>query len=79
MIVAEDVGLYKFDILGQRGLGKIKDGVEIIRRNNPRHQPIDIHDMKRFRQDEKVKELLRWGKAIGCFYVESPAMRMLVA
>jgi DNA polymerase III alpha subunit len=25
MVVAEDIGLYKFDILSQRGLGKIKD------------------------------------------------------
>ncbi|MCB0481678.1 MAG: DNA polymerase III subunit alpha [Flavobacteriales bacterium] len=78
MVVAEDLGLYKFDILGQRGLGKIKDGVELVRINNPRDEQLDIHDMRRFKKDEKVKELLREGKAIGCFYVESPAMRMLL-
>ena len=78
MVVAEDVGLYKFDILGQRGLGKIKDGVGLVRMNNPRDLKFDIHDMKRFKKDEKVKEILREGKAIGCFYVESPAMRMLL-
>ncbi|HKI90648.1 MAG TPA: PHP domain-containing protein, partial [Draconibacterium sp.] len=33
MQVAEDVGLYKFDILSQRGLGKIKDALEIIKKN----------------------------------------------
>ena len=78
MVVAEDIGLYKFDILGQRGLAKIKDSLVVIRNNNPTHDPIDIHDLKRFKQDKKVQNLLREGKAIGCFYVESPAMRMLL-
>lgn len=78
MVVAEDIGLYKFDILSQRGLGKIKDAVEIIRYNHPELPPIDIHDIKRFKEDERIKDLLRNAKAIGCFYVESPAMRMLL-
>ncbi|MDZ7613731.1 MAG: hypothetical protein U5K51_08575 [Flavobacteriaceae bacterium] len=39
---------------------------------------MDIHDIKRFKEDEKIKYLLRNAKAIGCFYVESPAMRMLL-
>ena len=78
MVVAEDVGLYKFDILSQRGLGKIKDAVADVNRNNPEN-PIDIHDLARFKQDEAVKDMLRNGKAIGCFYVESPAMRMLLS
>ncbi|MDP4588741.1 MAG: DNA polymerase III subunit alpha, partial [Flavobacteriales bacterium] len=78
MIVAEDVGLYKFDILSQRGLGKIKDCVDIVKQNHPEEEPIDIHDMKRFKLDERIKELLRTADAIGCFYVESPAMRMLM-
>jgi len=78
MVVAEDIGLYKFDILGQRGLGKIKDTVEIVKENYPDRAPIDIHDIKRFKEDEKVKSILRNGKAMGCFYVESPAMRMLL-
>ena len=78
MIVAEDIGLYKFDILSQRGLGKIKDAVGIVSYNHPKLPPIDIHDIKRFKEDEKIKHLLRNAKAIGCFYVESPAMRMLL-
>ncbi|MFY0627053.1 MAG: DNA polymerase III subunit alpha [Reichenbachiella sp.] len=78
MIVAEDVGLYKFDILSQRGLGKIKDALGVIRENNPNAEDIDIHDIKRFKEDPKVKSLLRNAQAIGCFYVESPAMRMLL-
>jgi DNA polymerase-3 subunit alpha len=78
MIIAEDIGLYKFDILGQRGLGKIKDSLAIVRNNNPEDPEIDIHDLKRFKQDPKIAEMLRNGDAIGCFYVESPAMRMLM-
>ncbi len=78
MVIAEDIGLYKFDILSQRGLGKIKDGVEIVRQNHPDLPPIDIHDIKRFKKDERIKTLLRSAEAIGCFYVESPAMRMLM-
>jgi DNA polymerase-3 subunit alpha len=78
MVVAEDVGIYKFDILSQRGLGKIKECVDIIRYNQPDAEDFDIHDMKRFKRDERIKDLLRNAKAIGCFYVESPAMRMLL-
>ena len=78
MHVAEDVGLYKFDILSQRGLGKIKETLEIIQQTRPEEPEIDIHDMKRFKKDERIKEMLRGAKAIGCFYVESPAMRMLL-
>jgi len=78
MVVAEDVGLYKFDILSQRGLGKIKDTLEVVEYNHPEKSPIDIHDIKRFKQDERIKYLLKNAKAIGCFYVESPAMRMLL-
>ncbi len=78
MVIAEDAGLYKFDILSQRGLGKIKDAIEIVRYNRPSEAPIDIHDMKRFKHDEGIKHILRNAEAIGCFYVESPAMRMLL-
>jgi DNA polymerase-3 subunit alpha len=78
MHVAEDVGLYKLDILSQRGLGKIKDALEIIRETRPDELEIDIHDLRRFKQDERIKVMLREAKAIGCFYVESPAMRMLL-
>ena len=78
MVVAEDIGLYKFDILSQRGLGKIRETVDIVKYNHPTHPKIDIHDIKRFKQDEKIKYLLKNAKAIGCFYVESPAMRMLL-
>jgi error-prone DNA polymerase len=52
--------------------------VEIINENYKDQPPIDIHDIKRFKEDERIKYLLKNAKAIGCFYVESPAMRMLL-
>ncbi len=76
MHVAEDIGLYKFDILSQRGLGKIKDALEIIKTN--RNKKIDIENINLFKEDFRVKNLLKKGKAIACFYIESPAMRMLL-
>ncbi|MCE4566886.1 DNA polymerase III subunit alpha [Maribellus sp. CM-23] len=76
MIEAEDLGFAKFDILGQRGLSKIEDAISIIREN--KGDEIDIHDLPAFKKDEQVKELLKHGNTIGCFYVESPAMRMLL-
>jgi DNA-directed DNA polymerase III PolC len=78
MHIAEDAGIYKYDILGQRGLGKIKDAIAEINLNQPQAKPFDIDDVERFKQDEKIKDLLRKGDAIGCFYVESPAMRALM-
>ena len=76
MQVAEDIGLYKYDVLSQRGLGKIKDAVEFVEKNHG--IKVDIHAMKVIKNDPKVKALLREGDLTGCFYVESPAMRMLL-
>jgi DNA polymerase-3 subunit alpha len=78
MLEAEDVGLFKFDVLSQRGLGKIHETLEIIEYNQPENPPHDIHDIAYFKHDEKIKDLLRSARAMGCFYVESPAMRMLM-
>lgn len=79
MIVAEDVGLYKFDILGQRGLAKIKEALEILKLNQPdAYRTVDIHNIKRFKEDPTVNELIKTAQCMGCFYVESPAMRMLL-
>ncbi len=75
MHIAEDIGLHKFDILGQRGLAKIKDALEIIHK---RGETVDIHNMQLLKKDAASNALLKKGTAIGCFYVESPAMRMLL-
>ncbi len=79
MIIAEDLGLYKFDILGQRGLAKIKDAIKIIKYNQPEAADFDIHDIKKFKNDPKINALIREARCLACFYVESPAMRMLLS
>lgn len=76
MLEAEDVGLYKYDILSQRGLGHIKDTVSLVKKNQG--IDIDIHRIADFKKDERIKGLIRNGRCIGCFYVESPAMRGLL-
>ena len=78
MVIAEDVGIFKFDILGQRGLAKIKDTLDIIKCNRPNLPPIDITEVEKFKKDPKVNALLKGGKATGAYYVESPAMRGLM-
>ncbi|MBL8000944.1 MAG: DNA polymerase III subunit alpha [Flavobacteriales bacterium] len=104
MLEAEDLGLYKFDILSQRGLGHIRDAVELVGKTQVTslkaqdtrpdsdqldacdlniescdfREAVDIHAIERFKHDPRINELLRTGDTIGCFYVESPAMRMLL-
>lgn len=79
MIIAEDLGLYKFDILGQRGLAKIKEAINIIQYNQPEKANFDIHDIEKFKKDPNINALIRDAKCLACFYVESPAMRMLLS
>ena len=79
MIISEDVGLFKYDILGQRGLGKIKDALAIVRENYPDAPEVDIHNIKPFINDPKINDMVSKAQCMGCFYVESPAMRMLLS
>ena len=76
MLEAEDVGLYKYDILSQRGLAHIKDAVDLVRQRTGRD--IDIHRIQDFKEDKRMNLMLRQGNTIGCFYIESPAMRQLL-
>jgi len=76
MYVAEDIGFEKLDILSQRGIGHIKECVDIVAEN--RGAKVDVHDIPRFKQDPQVRKQLKSGESIGCFYIESPAMRGLL-
>jgi DNA polymerase-3 subunit alpha len=76
MYAAEDWGFHKFDVLSQRGLGHIKDTVDLVRQNQGKS--VEIHDVERIKRDEAVRTQLRSGHCIGCFYIESPAMRGLL-
>lgn len=76
MFVAEDIGLNKLDILSQRGLGHIKDALHLIKQNKA--HDINIHDFENFRKDPAICTQIREANTIGCFYIESPAMRQLL-
>lgn len=77
MYVAEDIGFAKFDILSQRGLGHIKDAVDIIYENRGLH--VDVHAIQRFKKDPLIANQLRSAETLGCFYIESPGMRQLLS
>jgi DNA-directed DNA polymerase III PolC len=73
---AEAIGLFKFDILSQRGLGHIRDAIDLIKANHG--VDVDIHAVKAFMEDENIRHQLMTVNTIGCFYIESPAMRQLL-
>jgi DNA polymerase-3 subunit alpha/error-prone DNA polymerase len=69
----EDAGLVKIDLLGNRSLGVIRDAVGNLRANGmafdeSRWEPED---------DLATQQALAQGRTMGCFYIESPAMRLL--
>jgi DNA polymerase-3 subunit alpha/error-prone DNA polymerase len=76
MHMAEDIGFDKFDILSQRGIGHIDDSVKLIKKN--RGITVDIRDTSISKDEATCNEFLGLGKTIGCFYIESPAMRGLL-
>jgi DNA-directed DNA polymerase III PolC len=76
MYEAEAIGLDKYDILSQRGIGHIREAVQLVLKN--KGQQVDIHDFKRFKDDPDLNAQLKAGTPIGCFYIESPAMRQLL-
>lgn len=76
MYEAEAIGYEKFDILSQRGIGHIKEAIQLIAENQQKKP--DIHDVKSFMKDPKINAQLKQGDTIGCFYIESPAMRQLI-
>lgn len=76
MHIAESIGLDKLDILSQRGLGHIKDTLQLVKEN--KGVVVDIHDIQAFKKDRNLADKLQQAESIGCFYIESPATRQLL-
>lgn len=76
MYAAENIGLNKYDILSQRGLSHIKEAQRLIKENYGKD--IDIYDTRKFMKDPAVNLQINNANTIGCFYIESPAMRHLL-
>ncbi len=81
----EDLRLIKLDLLSVRGLAAISETTARLRHRNGRAEGKGDGDMDlRYvspsvpPDDPKAYELLRSGRTIGCFQVESPAMRNLL-
>ena len=72
---AEDAGLVKIDLLGNRSLAVIRDAIAAIKLNTGRNIDYATWDPI---SDHATKELIRRGDTMGCFYVESPATRLLL-
>lgn len=76
MHTADVTGIDKLDILSQRGLGHIKEARDLVLKNQG--IKVDIHQVEKFKNDEACNNLLVSGNTTGCFYIESPAMRLLI-
>lgn len=75
MYPVEDLGLVKIDLLGQRSLAVISDTIGVVTSRNG-SPPMTEDDLT---LDGPARALMRAGQTMGCFYVESPGMRSLLA
>lgn len=69
----EEAGLVKIDLLGNRSLGVIRDAVAAVQR---RGVHLDENNWQP-EEDMATRRSVAAGKTMGCFYIESPAMRLL--
>lgn len=69
----EAVGLVKMDLLGNRALTVLDDCVKALA---ARGIEVDLEHIAE--DDEATSKLLRSGRTLGCFQVESPGMRHLL-
>ncbi|HET9515448.1 MAG TPA: DNA polymerase III subunit alpha [Gemmatimonadales bacterium] len=70
----EDAGLVKIDLLGNRSLAVIRDGIAMVQANTGRQLDYSSSDAG---DDPATRELFRTGQTMGVFYTESPASRLL--
>ncbi len=69
----EEAGLVKIDLLGNRSLGVIRDAVAAVA-----SQGIAFDELHwQPEDDSRTKNAVARGLTMGCFYIESPAMRLL--
>ncbi len=71
---AEDAGLVKIDLLGNRSLAVIRDAIAMV--HESRGIQLD-YTSQEAGADEPTREVFRTGNSLGVFYTESPASRML--
>ncbi|NOY78534.1 MAG: DNA polymerase III subunit alpha, partial [Calditrichaeota bacterium] len=70
----EKLGLVKMDLLGVRSLTILSEAAADIQKRHGR--PVKLNDIPE--DDPETLQMLREGKGLGCFQLESPAMRGLL-
>jgi error-prone DNA polymerase len=73
---AEDAGLVKIDLLGNRSLAVIRDAIAAVAAHTGHQIDYTRADPE---DDEPTRALFRTGQTMGVFYTESPASRLLCA
>ncbi len=71
---AETAGLVKIDLLGNRSLGVIRDCIDTIESGAGKFKDFSQGDPE---DDLDTQQQVAQGNTMGCFYIESPAMRLL--
>ena len=72
----EDSGLLKIDILGNRSLAVVRDTLKQV--GLYRNKYMDYHKIQPV-GDLRTEDLMKAGRTMGVFYIESPATRQLLA
>jgi error-prone DNA polymerase len=70
----EDAGLVKIDLLGNRSLAVIRDGIAMVRENTGVRLDYTSSDAG---EDPATRRQFATGQTMGVFYTESPASRLL--
>ncbi len=72
---AEDAGLVKIDLLGNRSLAVLRDTIKLV--NDLHGKNITWEDFNPL-DNRETRKFIAQGKTLGVFYVESPATRQLL-
>lgn len=72
----EAQGLLKMDILGNRSLDVLPTCLRMLEKHGAPVPPVE--DVDACAADPATRTLIVSGKTMGCFYIESPAMRQLL-
>jgi DNA polymerase III alpha subunit len=72
---AEEAGLVKIDLLGNRSLGVLRDSISLVEKNHGKRLDWESFDPL---ENAETRDLIASGRTLGVFYVESPATRQLL-
>jgi len=71
----DDLGLIKFDLLGNGSLSVLRDTLAQVEEQN--YPDPEVWDLEKCYEDEHVLDIVRKGRTKGIFYIESPAQTRL--